>query len=62
MRSSFAVTKESTVGQTYNLGFGETTKIMDLAKMILKILNLLDKTEHYDYERFLARRHHHHLV
>lgn len=37
--------KESTVGQTYNLGYGETTKIMDLAKMILKILNLVDKTE-----------------
>jgi UDP-glucose 4-epimerase len=37
--------KESTVGKTYNLGYGETTKIMDLAKMILKILNLVDKTE-----------------
>jgi UDP-glucose 4-epimerase len=37
--------KESTVGKTYNLGYGETTKIIDLAKMILKILNLLDKTE-----------------
>ncbi len=45
MRSSFAVQKESTVGQTYNLGYGETTKIIDLAKMILRILNLLDKTE-----------------
>lgn len=31
-------------GQTYNLGFGETTKIIDLAKMILKILRLTDKT------------------
>ena len=37
--------KESTVGKTYNLGYGETTKIIDLAKMILKILNLLGKTE-----------------
>jgi UDP-glucose 4-epimerase len=37
--------KKSTVGKTYNLGYGETTKIMDLAKMILKILNLVDKTE-----------------
>ena len=37
--------KESTVGETYNLGYGETTKIIDLAKMILKILNLLGKTE-----------------
>ena len=36
--------KESTFGQTYNLGFGKTTKIIDLAKMILKILNLSDKT------------------
>ena len=31
-------------GQTYNLGFGETTKIIDLAKMILKILKLSNKT------------------
>lgn len=36
--------KESAVGKTYNLGYGETTKIIDLAKMILKILNLLGKT------------------
>ncbi len=36
---------ESTYGQTYNLGFGKTTKILDLAKMILKILNLSEKTK-----------------
>jgi UDP-glucose 4-epimerase len=35
---------EKVIGQTYNLGYGETTKIIDLAKMILKILNLTDKT------------------
>jgi UDP-glucose 4-epimerase len=35
---------EKAIGQTYNLGFGKTTKIVDLAKMILKILNLTDKT------------------
>jgi len=32
------------VGKTFNLGFGETTKIIDLAKMMLKILKLADKT------------------
>ena len=31
-------------GQIYNLGLGKTTKIIDLAKMMLKILNLQDKT------------------
>ena len=31
-------------GETYNIGFGKTTKIIDLAKMILKILNLSGKT------------------
>jgi UDP-glucose 4-epimerase len=36
--------KESAVGQTYNLGFGETTKIIDLAKMIVRIINLQGKT------------------
>ncbi len=36
--------KESAICQTYNLGFGETTKIIDLAKMILRIINLQDKT------------------
>jgi nucleoside-diphosphate-sugar epimerase len=35
---------EKAIGKTYNLGFGETTKIIDLAKMILKILNLTNKT------------------
>jgi UDP-glucose 4-epimerase len=40
-----AALNERTFGQTYNLGFGKTTKIIDLAKMILKILNLTDKTE-----------------
>jgi UDP-glucose 4-epimerase len=35
---------EKAVGKTYNLGFGETTKIIDLAKMMLKILNLQAKT------------------
>lgn len=35
---------ENVVGKTYNLGFGETVKIIDLAKMMLKILNLTDKT------------------
>jgi UDP-glucose 4-epimerase len=38
------LTDEKTIGETYNLGFGETTKIVDLAKMMLKILNLTDKT------------------
>ncbi len=32
------------IGETYNLGFGETTKIIDLANMMLKILNLSKKT------------------
>jgi len=36
--------RESAVGQTLNIGFGKTTKIIDLAKMILKIMNLSDKT------------------
>lgn len=35
---------EKALGQTYNLGYGETTKIIDLAKMLLKILNLSSKT------------------
>jgi UDP-glucose 4-epimerase len=35
---------DKAVGKTYNLGFGETTKIIDLAKMMLKILNLQSKT------------------
>ena len=35
---------ESTNGKTYNIGFGTTTKIVDLAKLMLKILNLQNKT------------------
>ena len=35
---------ESANGETYNVGFGKTTKIIDLAKMMLQILNLQDKT------------------
>ncbi len=33
------------VGKTFNLGFGETTKIIDLAKMMLTILKLTNKTK-----------------
>jgi UDP-glucose 4-epimerase len=39
-----AASKEKAIGQTYNLGFGKTTKIIDLADMILQILNLLGAT------------------
>jgi nucleoside-diphosphate-sugar epimerase len=39
-----AASKENAVGQTYNLGFGKTTKIIDLAHLILQILNLSGKT------------------
>jgi len=35
---------DTAIGKTFNLGFGETTKIIDLAKMMLKILNLTNKT------------------
>ena len=35
---------EKAIGKTFNLGFGETTKIIDLSKMMLKILNLTNKT------------------
>jgi UDP-glucose 4-epimerase len=35
---------DKAVSKTYNLGFGETTKIIDLAKMMLTILNLQSKT------------------
>ena len=35
---------ESTNGKTYNLGFGTTTKIINLAKMMLEILDLEKKT------------------
>ena len=39
-----AASKENAIGQTYNIGFGETTKIIALANMILRILNLAGKT------------------
>jgi UDP-glucose 4-epimerase len=39
-----AASMETAVGQTYNLGFGKTTKIVDLAQMILQILGLSGKT------------------
>jgi UDP-glucose 4-epimerase len=35
---------DSTNGKVYNLGFGKTIKIIDLAKMMLQILNLQNKT------------------
>jgi len=38
-------TDKNAIGKTFNLGFGETTKVIDLAKMILKILKLKDKTK-----------------
>jgi UDP-glucose 4-epimerase len=36
---------DKAIGETYNLGFGITTKIIDLAHMMLKILNLEGKTQ-----------------
>jgi UDP-glucose 4-epimerase len=36
---------KTAVGKTFNFGFGETTKIVDLAKMMLKILNLTEKIQ-----------------
>jgi len=36
--------EESTNGKTYNIGYGTTTKIIDLAKLMLKILNMQNKT------------------
>jgi len=38
-------TDENAVGKTYNLGFGKTTKIIELANIILDILKLTDKTK-----------------
>jgi UDP-glucose 4-epimerase len=38
------VADEKAIDQTYNLGFGKTTKIIELAHMMLKILNLEGKT------------------
>jgi UDP-glucose 4-epimerase len=35
---------ESANGQTYNVGLGKTTKIIDLAKMMLEILGLQNRT------------------
>jgi len=35
---------DSANGKTYNIGFGTTTTIIDLAKMMLKILNFQDRT------------------
>ncbi len=37
-------TMSSVDGKVYNLGFGKTTSILELSKMILTILNLQDKT------------------
>jgi len=39
-----SATSQVALGETFNIGFGKTTKIIDLAKMILKILGLSDKT------------------
>jgi UDP-glucose 4-epimerase len=41
---TLSAVSEAAIGKTFNIGFGKTTKIIDLAKMILKILNLSDKT------------------
>lgn len=37
--------EKNAVGKTFNLGFGQTTKIIDLAKMMLGILQLTNKTK-----------------
>jgi UDP-glucose 4-epimerase len=37
-------TKDTAVGEVYNLGFGKTTSILELAKMMLTIIGLEDKT------------------
>lgn len=37
-------TSASSVGETFNIGFGKTITIINLAKMILKILGLSEKT------------------
>ena len=36
--------EDSANGKIYNIGYGTTTTIIDLAKMMLKILNLENKT------------------
>ncbi len=38
-------TMDSADGEVYNLGYGKTISILELAKMMLTILNLQDKTE-----------------
>jgi UDP-glucose 4-epimerase len=37
-------TSDVAIGETFNIGFGKTTTIIDLAKIILKILGLSEKT------------------
>ena len=37
-------TSDVAIGQTFNVGFGKTITIIDLAKTILKILRLTEKT------------------
>jgi len=41
---TLAAASDDAIGKTYNIGFGKTTKIIDLAKIILKIMNLSEKT------------------
>ena len=41
----YSAVAKNTYGQTYNLGFGKTIKIIDLAKMMLQILGLAEKTK-----------------
>jgi UDP-glucose 4-epimerase len=41
---TLSAVNENAIGETYNIGFGKTTKIIDLAKIILKILGLSEKT------------------
>jgi UDP-glucose 4-epimerase len=41
---TLAAVSDVAVGETYNIGFSKTTKIIDLAKMMLKIMNLSEKT------------------
>jgi UDP-glucose 4-epimerase len=39
-----AATSEAAIGETFNIGYGKTTKIIEIAKTILNILGLSDKT------------------
>jgi UDP-glucose 4-epimerase len=39
-----SATSDFAIGETFNIGFGKTTTIIDLAKIILKILGLSEKT------------------